>query len=104
MFCILSNVDVYRLYHVLLRINSLSEWDILMLNGQYSSYSLHGRHLLSMHPFFYPFFLYILYSILLLLLLLLLLNKELKLKLLSLLISVTARSRAWVFAAWILVS
>jgi hypothetical protein len=31
---ILSNVDVYRLYNVLLRIHSLSEWDILMLGGQ----------------------------------------------------------------------
>jgi hypothetical protein len=34
MFYILSNVDVYRLYYVLLRIQSLPEWDILMLDGQ----------------------------------------------------------------------
>jgi hypothetical protein len=30
----LSNIDVYRLYHVLLHIHSLPEWDILMLGGQ----------------------------------------------------------------------
>jgi hypothetical protein len=34
MFYILSNVDVYRLYHILLRIYYLPEWDILMLGGQ----------------------------------------------------------------------
>jgi hypothetical protein len=33
-FYILSNVDVYRLYHVLLCTHSLPEWDILMLGGQ----------------------------------------------------------------------
>jgi hypothetical protein len=31
---ILSNVDVYRLYHVLLSILSLPELDVLMLGGQ----------------------------------------------------------------------
>jgi hypothetical protein len=31
MFCILSNVDVYRLYHVLLRIHSLPEWGIIII-------------------------------------------------------------------------
>jgi hypothetical protein len=34
MFYISSNVDVHRLYHVLLRIHSLPEWNILMLGGQ----------------------------------------------------------------------
>jgi hypothetical protein len=38
MFCILSNVGVYRLYHVLLRIHSLPEWDILILGRQYYYY------------------------------------------------------------------
>jgi hypothetical protein len=32
--CILCNVDVHRLHHVLLCIHSLPEWDILMLGGQ----------------------------------------------------------------------
>jgi hypothetical protein len=34
MFYTQSNVDVYRLYYVSLRIHSLPEWDILMLGGQ----------------------------------------------------------------------
>jgi hypothetical protein len=34
MFYILRNIDVYILYHVLLRFHPLPEWDILMLGGQ----------------------------------------------------------------------
>jgi hypothetical protein len=33
-YCILSNADVYILYHVVLCIHSLPGWGILMLDGQ----------------------------------------------------------------------
>jgi hypothetical protein len=39
--CILSSADVYILYHVLLCIHSLPEWDILILGGQLSLHILY---------------------------------------------------------------
>jgi ABC-type enterochelin transport system permease subunit len=38
--CILSNADEYIIYHILLCIYSLPEWDILMLGGQQSIHIL----------------------------------------------------------------